>query len=532
VSLTGFVGPQSDFISMPDFILVDPGSFGQEQVITTHADEARSTYAADLDGDGDADVLSASWEDDKIAWYENTDGAGAFGPQRIIVEGGISARGATSVSAADLDGDGDLDALSSAFESDVIAWYENTDGLGLFGPYRFIGSQNGATSVHAADIDGDGDVDVLATSQNDDTVSWYENTDGLGSFGPEQAISVTAGWASSVCTADFDGDGDTDVIVAAFLDDTVSWYENTDGLGDFGPERIITTATVGVNHVFAADLDGDGDTDALAASSADEVAWFRNTDGLGTFGPKQVVTALVDLAESIFAADLDGDGDLDVLSASREDGKIAWYENTDGAGEFGPQQVISTKADGANSVYAVDLDGDGNADVLSASRFDDKVAWYRNLTGMDLHLVVGDGLGEAHFVHDEHVFVTRLDRVIDTRSLVDDGIATYLLPEPSLARSREQERADVPAWLVDGTFTIQLVGWKPLMPELPELSSNGLAVQVLPDGSVFSESFGEPAGLELRVETGVDEQGRRVLHVLFDRVERLVTPAPRPSSSR
>mgnify|MGYP000740037756 CR=1 FL=1 len=62
----------------------------------------------------------------------------------------------------------------------------------------------------------------------------------------------------------------------------------------------------------------------------------------------------------IFATDLDADGDADVLSASQADDKIAWYENL-GGGSFGPQQVITTDADGALSVYATDLDGDGDA---------------------------------------------------------------------------------------------------------------------------------------------------------------------------
>jgi len=64
--------------------------------------------------------------------------------------------------------------------------------------------------------------------------------------------------------------------------------------------------------------------------------------------------------------------------ASRDDDKIAWYEN-DGNGGFGPQQVITTSADDARSVYAADLDGDGDQDVLSASFEDDKIAWYENL---------------------------------------------------------------------------------------------------------------------------------------------------------
>ncbi len=46
--------------------------FGPQQIITTNADATRSVYAEDLDGDGDMDVLSASFDDDKIAWYENS----------------------------------------------------------------------------------------------------------------------------------------------------------------------------------------------------------------------------------------------------------------------------------------------------------------------------------------------------------------------------------------------------------------------------------------------------------------------------
>jgi len=81
---------------------------------------------------------------------------------------------------------------------------------------------------------------------------------------------------------------------------------------------------------------------------------------------------------SVFSIDLDGDSDNDVLSASELDGKIAWYENL-GSGNFGPQQVITTNASYAKSVFSIDLDGDGDNDVLSASSGDDKIAWYENL---------------------------------------------------------------------------------------------------------------------------------------------------------
>ncbi|NIQ19659.1 MAG: hypothetical protein GTN95_05560, partial [Gammaproteobacteria bacterium] len=113
---------------------------------------------------------------------------------------------------------------------------------------------------------------------------------------------------------------------------------NTDGLGSFGPQRVITTLADGAHSVFAADVDGDGDPDVLSASFFDDkIAWYENTDGAGSFGPQQVISTLADGARSVFAADVDGDGDPDVLSASENDDKIAWYENTDGAGSFGPQ---------------------------------------------------------------------------------------------------------------------------------------------------------------------------------------------------
>jgi hypothetical protein len=94
-------------------------------VIATLINGATAVFAADVDGDGDSDVLSASFFDSWIAWYENLDGGGAFGPPRSI---SAVAAGAFSVWAGDLDGDGDTDALSAAQESDTIAWHENESG--------------------------------------------------------------------------------------------------------------------------------------------------------------------------------------------------------------------------------------------------------------------------------------------------------------------------------------------------------------------------------------------------------------------
>jgi hypothetical protein len=120
--------------------------------------------------------------------------------------------------------------------------------------------------------------------------------------------------------------------------------------------------------------------DVLSASSYDnKVGWYENTDGKGTFGRQKVITTSAIQPYSVYAADVDGDGDTDVLSASSADDKIAWYENTDGKGTFGELNVITTSADRTRAVYAADLDSDGDNDVLSASFIDDKIAWYEQL---------------------------------------------------------------------------------------------------------------------------------------------------------
>ena len=345
--------------------------FSDERVITKDADGAYTVFAADLDGDGDADVLSASFGDDKIAWYENL-GGGTFSGQRVIT---ADADGAASVFAADLDGDGDADALSASNGDDKIAWYENLGG-GTFSGQRIITTEAaGAESVFAADLDGDGDADVLSASNEDDKIARYENLGG-GEFSGQRVITTDADGAFTVFAADLDGDRDADVLSASFGDDKIAWYENLGG-GEFSGQRVITTDADGAFTVFAADLDGDGDADVLSTSFGDDkIAWYENL-GAGEFSNQRVITTDADRANSVFAADLDGDGDADVLSATYGDDKIAWYENL-GGGAFGSERVITRDAD-EPFVIAADLDGDGDPDVLSASYYGDKIAWYENL---------------------------------------------------------------------------------------------------------------------------------------------------------
>ncbi len=78
---------------------------------------------------------------------------------------------------------------------------------------------------------------------------------------------------------------------------------------------------------------------------------------------------------------MDGDGDMDIVSASADDDAIAWYENNGAANPSWTAADIVTNADEARSVFAADMDGDGDMDIISASYNDDKIAWYQNSAG-------------------------------------------------------------------------------------------------------------------------------------------------------
>ena len=338
----------------------------------------KDAYTIDLDGDGDLDVLAATYH--TIAWYAN-DGQGNFGDQQLI---STQIAAGEVVYATDLDGDGDLDVLSISSLDDVnegkIAWYEN-DGSGTFGEQQVIDLGGGPSDGQVIDLDGDGDDDVLASFSYDNQIAWYAN-DGQGNFGDRQIITTQAPDPRSVYAIDLDGDGDVDVLSASAFDDKIAWYEN-DGIGNFGPQQIIATQTNGARSAYAADLDGDGDQDVLSASrNDDKIAWYEN-DGQGNFGEQQAISTELDRASNVYTIDLDGDGDQDVLASSSsfssdDENELVWYAN-DGQGNFGePQDIANPVEDAYDFIHAADLNEDGKVDVLSSTQIN-QIVWYQNL---------------------------------------------------------------------------------------------------------------------------------------------------------
>lgn len=288
------------------------------------------------------------------------------------------------VFSADLDGDGDKDVLASSYFDDKLVWFENLDGVaGDFAQHTITTSIETPWGVHAADIDADGDMDILSTALFGNHIIWYENTDGNGDFVLKQYISAYR--VNTVSTADMDGDGDLDVIWSSSQDGKIKWSRNTDGLGTFANTLNVENNTSSIPGFYVVDVDGDNDLDVVSAYSiqggAQGLTWYRNETGTGSFSSKIIIDSNLSGVSSMYAGDLDGDGDMDIAAVAASDDKVVWYENTDGLGSYGTEQILTTTADFANRVRITDVDGDGDMDIIATSSEDDKIIWFENLDG-------------------------------------------------------------------------------------------------------------------------------------------------------
>jgi hypothetical protein len=142
-------------------------------------------------------------------------------------------------------------------------------------------------------------------------------------------------------------------------------------LGSFETPRVIDqdqdSNRLRFDSLVLADLDGDGDQDLLAVSSYhSHLVWYRNVDGQGTFSDQIVVTCESPRTTSISAVDLDRDGDRDIVTSTLGDHSIAWYRNVGGELLFGSKAVIASHAISPSAVAVADLDADGDLDILAA----------------------------------------------------------------------------------------------------------------------------------------------------------------------
>ncbi len=361
----------------------------------------------DITCDGLPDLLTAEL-DGTLTLYPALppqDGLPRFAPpihrfQDIEIVGALGKNanpkhGASSITLADVDDDGDLDLIWGDFFAPSLYLLRDVDGCPA---PRFVReetpfptpdfSTGGYNAPAWGDIDGDGRGDLLVgvlggafvspqTPGTTDNLYHFAHT-AAGTF--EQRATrflptLDAGTLSRVAWGDLDGDGDLDLIVSTQIDSTrqqgrlLAW-ENT---GTAAQPRYLPRALVlppdpryGLAPALG-DLDGDGKLDLLVGGFDGSVYFYRAT---GPFAFAATDAAPLRLTRGSNAApalgDLDGDGDLDLI-VGEASGDLNAYRN-DGS-RFSPRFVLTSEAllerpgQDVTPVLA-DLDGDGDLDLF------------------------------------------------------------------------------------------------------------------------------------------------------------------------
>ena len=360
--------------SISDELLLE---MSEKHIIDDYYQYVQEICPADIDGDGDIDVVGSALEGNNIVWWENIDGAGLAWTRRVIEDDFFMAK---CVDAGDIDGDGDIDVLGAAHDS-PIKWWENCDGVGTSWTDHTISSNiDGPRGVYLEDVDHDGDLDVMgAAAYGNTSIGWWANVDGIGSSWNPQII-LENNDVISIHPVDIDCDDDMDIAAYINLVDTDSfdttwpddlvWLENDDSSGtSCWIYHVIDTDTG--NHLSSQDIDGDGDMDLLTMGMGRPTRWRENVDGSGG---SWIIHEIADpiFGGTISSGDMDGDGDMDVLCSTN---KIIWYENCNGVGTAWTEHVIDNDFIGACSIIT-DINNDGLMDVVGVSNNTDEVCWW------------------------------------------------------------------------------------------------------------------------------------------------------------
>ena len=361
-----------DYYSQPGVLTL---SLGSREVTVDDFNSGYCVHVADVDGDGDDDILGSGISGDiELAWWENLDGSGTAWQKHVIG----SQAGTYSLDAVDLNGDGELDLLTVSASMDRISWWENPGGgIGSW-TYHYISYGYVPGEARGADLDGDGDADAAVAITYGDEVAWWENLDGAGTDWTKHTLSATANQPRCICLTDIDGDGDIDVAATGPIA-WLSWWENPQiGEGDW-IEHQTQSGVAGPDALEDADFDGDGDTDLIAVGSNGKLAWWENLDGAGTSWSQVFIETDLHFPETLGVGDLDGDGDTDFSSNGKVDYELGWWENHSGASSWEYHAIERYYA--ARQVHCGDIDGDGRPEIAGVYCYRDLLSWFDVIDG-------------------------------------------------------------------------------------------------------------------------------------------------------
>jgi len=351
-----------------------PRTFGRVLLLEPAGETSASVSIGDIDGNGTPDIVLAKgrhWP--LVDVILRNDGQGHFTADRLS---DVPDR-TYSAALADLDGDGDLDIVASNDNPDRKLIYLN-DGTGHFRVSGTFGEAAWNTRyVTVADLNGDRRPDLIVANRSsnpaDPRPSYVCLNDGAGVF-PSCATLATQS-ATIIVASDFDGDGATDLAVPHRDggQNLIFWNDGTGTFreppGPFGPARSWIRAAA------AADVNGDGTVD-LVVGDERSGTYFYGGAGRRGFDAPVAVGESAGAPYAIAIADMNRDGRLDVV-VGRQEAVGSVFFNTGGSRT--PTFADTPWGDGQGAVYGValrDLDGDGWPDIAAARSEAPNAVWF------------------------------------------------------------------------------------------------------------------------------------------------------------
>jgi outer membrane protein assembly factor BamB len=330
---------------------------GTRLTLGTEAALSASVRIADLDGNGELDVVVANgrhWPGQNYVFLNQ-------GRTRFSVQRELGSEQCTSYAAepADLDGDGDIDIAVGNDMAPGRVYLNDGAGRFEFGPT--FGEISSVRSLAVADIDRDGDLDVLSTCRGRPNQIYLN--DGNGHFAAGKPFGNERDSTIDVAVADWNRDGHLDLVLANRDDQQNSILIN-DGHMNFTTVIPFGTQKEQTRAVAVADLNGDAQPDVIAANIGQPNRVYL-ADGKGGFA------ATIDFGRedgrtyALAIADMDNDKDLDLIVGNVGQENAVFFNRGDGKSysevRFGDARSASYGVDTG------DLDGDGFADIVVAN---------------------------------------------------------------------------------------------------------------------------------------------------------------------
>jgi hypothetical protein len=337
--------------------------------------------SADIDGDGLKDIVTGGW------WYQNPGS-----PSGTWTRHAIGSPLNNMAALYDFDQDGKVDILG-------------TRGQGAASDPRFVWARNlggGSFTIIENVPDGEGDflqgVDVarlLAGEGITVGLSWHAANMGIQTLSvPVDPVNTTWTWSrisvvsqdEALTMGDIDRDDDLDMLLGTiWLENMGSAWEqhllhDTNGApyGESDPDR---------NRL--ADINGDGRLDAIvgyeAISVLGKLAWYEQGPSATSIWTEHIIAEVVG-PMSLDVVDMDGDGDLDVIVGEHNlsdpnSAELSIFENVDGGGSIWAKHIVYTGDEHHDGALVVDIDGDGDLDIISIGWGHDDVLLYENKSG-------------------------------------------------------------------------------------------------------------------------------------------------------